>query len=270
MDFFIERKTMRNKSLKERLRNGETVLGSWNIIPSQSLVEIIGYSGLDFIVIDAEHGPVNMETAEGLIRAAEITGMTSIIRVSHNDSHLILRALDIGACGIQVPHVSTEEEARLVVEYAKYHPKGKRGFSPFTRAARYSLDAEGHTDRSNDRSIVVLNIEGVEGIKNLKQIVKIKGIDVIFVGPYDLSQSLGKPGQVDNREIINCIRSSVKIAESNGIACGSFARDMKYLDILLDCGVRYITYMVDTAIILDSYMTLRKSFQKKFVQGKFR
>ncbi len=261
---------MINKSLKKRLKNGETVLGSWNIIPSPSLVEIIGNSGLDFIVIDSEHGPVSMETAENLIRAAEVSGMDVLIRVSHNDSHLILRALDIGACGVQVPHISTEKEAKLVVEYAKYYPEGKRGFSPFTRAARYSLDAQGHTDRSNDETIVVLNIEGKEGIKNLKEIIKVPGIDVIFIGPYDLSQSLGKPGEVDNREIINCISRSVKIAETEGIACGSFARDMKYLDILLDCGVRYLTYMVDSAIILNSYKALRDLSQKKITHKKAR
>lgn len=259
---------MINKLLKKRLKNGKTVLGSWNIIPSPSLVEIIGNSGLDFIVIDSEHGPVSMETAENLIRSAEVSGMDAVIRVSHNDSHLILRALDIGASGVQVPHVSTKKEARKVVEHAKYYPEGKRGFSPFTRAARYSLDAQGHTDRSNDQTIVVLNIEGKEGIKNLKEIVKVPGIDVIFIGPYDLSQSLGKPGEVDNREIINCISRSVKMAEAEGIACGSFARDEKYLEILLDCGVRYLTYMVDSAIILNSYKALRDLSQKKIAHKK--
>lgn len=257
---------MKKLSLKERLKRNETVLGSWNIIPSSPLVEIIGYSGLDFIIIDSEHGPVNLETAENLIRAAEIGGMDSVIRVPKNDSHFILRALDIGAHGVQIPHISTQAQARLVVESAKYYPKGKRGLSPFTRAARYGLDAQGHSDRANSKTIIVINIEGIEGVKNLKKIVKVPDIDVIFIGPYDLSQSLGKPGQVEDREIINCIRRSVKIAESQGIACGSFARDMKYLDILMDCGARYITYMVDTAIILNSYKTVRESAHNKIVQ----
>ncbi len=257
---------MKKTSLKDRLKNGETVLGSWSIIPSATLVEIIGYSGLDFIVIDSEHGPVNIESAENLIRAAEIANMPSIFRVPCNEPNFILRALDVGACGIQIPHVSTDSQARLAVESVKYYPKGKRGFSPFTRAARYGLDAQGYTGNSNDKTMVVLNIEGVEGIKNLKKIVKVADIDVIFIGPYDLSQSLGKPGQVEDKEIIKSIRQSVKIAEAQGLACGSFARDMKYLEILLDCGVRYLTYMVDSVVILNSYKTMHESIQRKITQ----
>ena len=257
---------MEKTSLKDRLKSGETALGSWSIIPSAALVEIIGYSGFDFIVIDSEHGPVNIESAENLIRAAQIAGMPSILRVPRNESNFILRALDVGACGIQIPHVSTETGARLAVESVKYYPKGKRGFSPFTRAARYGLDAQGHTGNSNDKTIVVLNIEGVDGVRNLRKIVKVPDIDVIFIGPYDLSQSLGKPGQIEDGEIIECIGKSVKIAEAQGLACGSFARDMKYLEILLDCGVRYVTYMVDSAVILNSYKTIRESIQRKITQ----
>lgn len=261
---------MRRISLKNRLKNGETVLGSWSIIPSAALVEIIGYSGLDFIVIDSEHGSVNIESVENLIRAAGIAGMPSIFRVPCNETNFILRALDFGACGIQIPHVTTETQARLAVESAKYYPRGKRGFSPFTRAARYSLDAQGHTDRSNDNTIVILNIEGIDGVRNLKKIVKVPDADVIFIGPYDLSQSLGKPGQVEDSEIIESIRQSVKIAEAQGLTCGSFARDMKYLEILLDCGVRYLTYMVDSAVILNSYKTFRETIQRKITQKRAR
>lgn len=261
---------MNRNSLKDRIRSGESVLGTWNIIPSAALVEIIGHSGLDFVIIDSEHGPVNVESAENLIRAAEIAGMPSIFRVPCNESNYILRALDAGVCGVQIPHVSTEIEAQLAVASTKYYPKGKRGFSPFTRAARYSLDAQDHIDRSNNKTVVVLNIEGIEGVKNLKKIVKVPDIDVVFIGPYDLSQSLGKPGQVEDNEIIECIRRSVKIAKCQGLACGSFARDMKYLEILLDCGVRYLTYMVDSMVILNSYKTLCESAQRKINQRKIR
>lgn len=254
---------MKKISLKDRLKNKETVTGSWSVIPSAALVEAIGYSGLDFIVIDSEHGPVNFESAENLIRAAQISGMPAIFRVPCNDPSSTLRALDLGAGGIQIPHVTSEAQARLAVRSVKYHPQGQRGFSPFTRAARYGLDALGHAQRSNAQTLVVLNIEGVEGIKNLKKIVKVPDLDVIFIGPYDLSQSLGKPGQVEDKEIIASIRQSVKIAEDQGLACGSFARDMKYLEILLDCKVRYLTYMVDAAVILNSYKTLRESIQQK-------
>ncbi|MFA5099325.1 MAG: aldolase/citrate lyase family protein [Candidatus Omnitrophota bacterium] len=258
---------MKQKSLKERLARGEIVLGSWCVIPSPAAVEIIGYSGFDFVIIDSEHGPVAEEKAQDLVRAAEAAGIASIYRVAGNDPSLILRALDIGSGGIQVPHVSTEKEAREVVEAAKYYPGGKRGLSPFTRAARYGLDAQGYTGRANDRTSVVLNIEGVEGLKNLRKIVNVPDIDAVFIGPYDLSQSLGKPGQVEDREVISAIRQSVKISRARGVACGSFARDMRYADILLDCGIRYLTYMVDSAVLLNGYKTAGESVRKMIARA---
>jgi 2-keto-3-deoxy-L-rhamnonate aldolase RhmA len=252
---------MSKGKLKKRLKNGETVIGTFSGIPSPSLVEAIGYSGIDFIVIDTEHGPVEIQTAENIVRAVEITGMTPIIRVPGNESHLILRALDIGAHGVQVPHVSTKDEAELAIEYSKYHPQGKRGLSPFTRAGKYGLAAENHTTRINEDVMVVVNIEGIEGVQNLNEITAVPDIDVIFIGPYDLSQSLGKPGQVDDPEVVKLIKDNVKIIKNNGKSCGSFARDKKYLEILVDCGVQYITYMVDSAMILQSYKNLKESFE---------
>lgn len=253
---------MNKRHLKEKLNNKETVIGTWNIIPSPTIVEAIGYSGFDFVVIDAEHGPINMETAENLIRAAEVAGMTPIVRVSTNESQLILRALDIGAHGIQVPHVSTKEEAERVVKYSKYHPKGERGFSPFTRAGKYGLEADTHVVGSNENTMIVINVEGKEGIRNLGEIASVPEIDVIFIGPYDLSQSLGKPGQVTDPDIINLITHSVKILKDKGLACGSFAKDLKYLEILMNCGVQYITCMVDSAVISNTYKNIHDSFIK--------
>lgn len=250
------------KNIKDRLKKGDTIFGTWNIIASPSLVEAIGYSGLDFVVIDAEHGPVNMETAENLIRAAEVTGMAPIIRVPHNEPHLILRALDIGAHGVQVPHISTRKEAESAVESSKYHPVGKRGLSPFTRAGKYGTEMEGHTTRSNENTMVIVNIEGTAGVKNLIEITDVPGIDVIFIGPYDLSQSLGMPGQVTASEVIDLINSSAKIAKEKGLVCGSFAKDLGYLEILIECGIRYITYMVDTSVVSQSYGLMKKTFNE--------
>lgn len=248
------------KSLKERLKNGEMVLGVWNSIPSATLVDVIGSTDVDFIIIDAEHGPVEMETAEELVRAADATKTPTIIRVTTNQEHLILRALDIGAHGVQIPHVTNRVEAQQAAESAKYHPEGHRGFSPFTRAGNYGRQADGYTKRANQQTLVIINIEGKKGADNLEEIASLPGIDVIFIGPYDLSQSLGKPGQVRDAQVINVIRRSVDIAERCGIACGSFACDQSYLELLIDCGVRYLTYMVDTALIRQTYQDVCNFF----------
>jgi len=177
--------------------------------------------------------------------------------------------LDIGSSGVQVPHISTKKDAKAAAESAKYYPKGKRGLSPFTRAAQYGMGEKTHVEDSNENAMVILNVEGVEGIKNLKQIATVPDVDVIFIGPYDLSQSIGKPGQVYDPKVINSIKDSVKIIRKNNMACGSFARDKQYLKVLIDCGVQYITYMVDSAMISESYCDMRSIFNK-LITGKGR
>jgi len=255
-----------NKSLnvlKEKLKNGEKVFGTWNSISSPSLIEIIGQSGMDFVVIDTEHGPLNMESVQDLIRSSENVGMSPLVRVSSNDPSLILRTLDVGAHGVQVPHVSNKEGAEEVVKAAKYYPLGERGYSPFTRAGQYGKNAANHAQDSNENTIVVVNVEGVEGINNLAEISSVKGIDVVFIGPYDLSQSLGKPGQVKDENVIDLLKKSVEIIRGNGLVCGSFACDIEYLDILNKCGVQYLTYMVDAVVISNSYSKMVNRFKEK-------
>ena len=250
-----------NMNIKERLKNKGRVLGVWNSISSPSLSNVIASSGVDFVIIDAEHGPINMETAEDMVRAVEVGGSVPIIRVPSNEDYLILRALDIGAHGVQIPHISSAAEADIAVKSARYYPEGKRGFSPFTRAGNYGKDAERYTDRANKKTLVVLNVEGKEGIENVEDIVSISGIDVIFIGPYDLSQSLGIPGKVRDKKVLEAIRRCVKIADKKGIACGSFACDREYLNMLIESGVRYLTYMVDTAVIISAYREIYDFFK---------
>lgn len=253
---------MKKNRLKERLINGEMILGSWNIIPSPEIVEIAGHAGLDFIIIDSEHGPVGLEAATNSIRAAEAIGITPLARVPTNEPYLILRALDIGAYGVQVPHISTKADTVAVLENVKYYPLGKRGLSPFTRAAGYGKDEKTHVADSNENTMVILNIEGAEGIKNLNDIIEVPGIDVIFFGPYDISQSLGKPGKIDDPEVVDLIKKSVVTLRKKGLACGSFAHDARYMELLIDCGVQYLTYMVDSAMILEGYRSMRGVFTR--------
>ncbi len=247
--------------LKRKFASGIFALGTFNVIPSSSVVNVFGCAGFDFIVIDAEHGPVGMETAEDLVRAAEAEGMSPIIRVSENNPALVLRSLDIGAHGIQIPHISNTSEAQKAVQYVKYPPLGDRGFSPFTRAGAYSLKKSlTHTVEANKNTMVVLNVEGVEGVTNLDEILKVEGIDVVFLGPYDLSQSVGKPGAVDDPEVVACIRSCAEKIRAAGLVAGCFARDMDMMAMLVDCGYQYITYLVDAAILLQALEQIRDTF----------
>jgi 4-hydroxy-2-oxoheptanedioate aldolase len=125
------------------------------------------------------------------------------------------------------------------------------------------LDAKGYAEKANANTIVVLNVEGKEGLKNLNEIVKTKGVDVVFIGPYDLSHSIGKPGQVEDKEVINSIKNSVKVIKDSGMACGSYSHTLEYMDILIDCGVQYVTYTVDSALVAQSYKQVYERFSRK-------
>ena len=185
--------------LKARLQAGETVVGPFVIVPSMTMVDTLGYAGMDFCIIDTEHGPIDMQTSIDLVIAADGAGVAPIIRVGDNDERLILRALDIGSAGVQVPQINTADDARRVIHSAKYAPIGERGLSIFTRAGDYFKHAgERHTDRQNEETTVVVHIEGSRGLDNLDEIMTVDGIDVLFLGPYDISQSLGVPGDVRN------------------------------------------------------------------------
>ncbi len=255
--------TSKANGIKDKLMAGKKVLGSWCSIPSTGLVEIIAHSGLDFIVLDAEHGPLGMETAQDMARVAEGCGLVPLVRVPTNEDHVILRALDIGAHGVHIPHVATSGDAQRAVKYSKYHPLGERGYSPFTRAGSYGLRAPTHAEEANKNTMVVVHIEGVEGIRNLKDIVKVKGLDVVFIGPYDLSQSLGKPGQTKDEEVVRLVRSSAKLIQDAGLVYGSFAGDKEYFDILCESGARYLTYMLDTTIVLNAYRDIIKDLRRR-------
>lgn len=239
--------------LKRRLRAGETVIGPFVIIPSVPLVDTLGYSGMDFCIIDTEHGPISQESATDLVIAAQGVGVAPIIRVGDNDERLILRALDIGAEGVQVPQINVIQDAEAVVHAAKYAPIGERGLSIFTRAGNYFKDGgSDHTNRQNDETMTVVHIEGKRGLDNLESIMTVDGIDVLFLGPYDISQSLGVPGDVRNPIVESALREATAKARSRGRAVGSYAKDVEMGKWLIDLGIQYISINVDATIYMQA------------------
>jgi len=186
---------MYKNTLKEKLRNGERVMGC--IIKGWApWVELCGMVGFDFVFIDAEHGPLSESDCEELVRAAEVTGIIPLIRVRKNEPELILRYLDIGAMGIIVPGISSVDEAESAVKAVKYFPRGERGLST-TRASDYGLKLplSEYVSFANEQTMVMTVIENMDGINNIADILKVDGMDGAFIGTTDLSQSLGVPGQ---------------------------------------------------------------------------
>src|SRR5512146_1665313 len=167
------------RDIKTELKRGRVVLGPFFRIPSPDLVEIFGEAGFDFIIIDQEHGPVSTETASNLVRACDLVGMAAVVRVPDNQPWLIQHVLDIGALGVQVPQVGTVADAERVVRSSKFAPVGARGVCRNVRAARYSArDRFKYFEESNRDTVVVIQIEGKEGVDHLEQILQVKGLDV--------------------------------------------------------------------------------------------
>jgi 4-hydroxy-2-oxoheptanedioate aldolase len=243
--------------LKRTLNEGKVAFGPFMKFTDPAAVEIMGFAGFDFVIIDAEHGPISIETAQNLIRAAEAVNITPIIRVGSNDESFILRALDIGAQGIEIPQINSKPDAVRAVKSVKYSPQGERGVCRYVRAANYSsMDKFKYFESANKETMIIAHIEGVEGINNLDEILSVSGIDVIFIGPYDLSQSLGIPGQVNNSLVVEKMKEVVLKCKQNKVAVGTFADDVETAKSWVSLGVQYMSFSVDVGILYDISKTV--------------
>lgn len=250
---------MRENQLKRKLKRGEVVLGPFINCAYPAFIEICGHAGFDFAVIDMEHGALNTLVAEDLCRAADCVGLAPIIRIRKNDAPQIQRALDIGSAGVQVPQIETQSDAADVVRGAKYSPLGSRGLSFYTRAGVYAAAGTQITNQLNEESLIVIHVEGTRGVENIEEIVSVPHIDVIFLGPYDLSQSLGIPGQVQDLRVIELMQKCVTTIRNAGKTVGTFTDNPETAKQWIDAGVQYITLGVDVGIFLRACEALVKA-----------
>lgn len=250
---------MTKNLLKENLRKGQTVFGPFCKLQDPAIVEIAALSGFDFVIIDMEHGPYSIESVQNMVRAAEARGITPVVRVTENSETLILRTLDIGVKCIQVPQICTKADADKLVKALKFYPKGERGMCRYVRAAEYTnIGSQNHFGKANDSVISIIHIEGMEGINNLSEIVKVDGIDVIFLGPYDLSQSCGVPGEVDHPKVVKAMKEAVEVAQKYGKSVGTFTESPEKAKMWKDIGVQYISYAVDVGIVMNAFKDITK------------
>ncbi|MHB1277554.1 MAG: HpcH/HpaI aldolase family protein [Bacteroidia bacterium] len=235
---------------------GPGVFGFFSKTTDSSLIEASGYSGLDFVILDMEHGPVNTETLKHHLMACKASGIVSIVRVDSWNSHLIGKALDLGANGIQVPSVNNAEQVKGVIERAKFHPEGQRGVCRFVRAADYSdMDRFSYFEDAN-QNLVIIQLEGTAGIEAFDEIIEIPGIDILFIGPYDLSQSIGFPGQIDHPEVIKTIENLQMKARKKNIVLGTFCDTPELLKKWQKLGLGYLAYSVDIALFLEKLKSI--------------
>lgn len=190
--------------LKEALKKGKPVIGSWISIGDSSVAEIMARAGFDWLTVDLEHSSISIDQAQQLIRVIELCGVTPLVRVGANDPLIIKRVMDAGAHGVIVPMVNTREDAVRAVNAVKYPPVGTRGVG-LARAQGYGMEFKKYREWVNDGSVVIVQIEHIQAIRNLEKILSVKGVDGSMIGPYDLSGSLGHPGEFDGKEVQEAI-----------------------------------------------------------------
>jgi 4-hydroxy-2-oxoheptanedioate aldolase len=250
--------------LKEKLESGKPVIGTWCIIPSAVTADIIASSGLDFLIIDAEHGPISFETAQQMVMACESRGVSPIMRLGALNENDILKALDIGVHGVQIPNIFQKQQVEELLLYSKFPPLGNRGFSPFTRAAGYSkANAAIHVNNANNNTLVAINIEGKEAIENIDEILAVKGLDIIFIGLFDLSKALGIPGETDNPELLKYLKELTEKINKAGKYPGTITTSHAAIENFIDMGLKYLVHLVDCEILQNEYKIVSDVFRKK-------
>jgi len=238
------------KNLRKMLESGKPLIGPFSRFGDPGAVEICGYAGFDYVVVDMEHGPINPYQLQMLCRGGDAAGIATIARASTPEE--IGKVLDVGCAGVQIPQIQSKKAAEDAIQAAKFSPAGMRGMCRFVRASKYSaVEGLDYFGNAND-TLVILMIEGKEGLEALDEILEVKGIDIIYVGPYDLSQSLGVTGQVNHPLVEETILKIVEKCKAKGVAVGCFADNAQTAKKRLAQGFQYINIGIDTGIFMEA------------------
>ncbi len=227
----------RENALKKRLYAGKKALGCWLVTSNAMCAEVLGLAGYDFVMIDHEHGPGDLASAIGVLQALSACGTTALMRVPWNDPVYIKRALDTGVEGVMVPMVETAEQARAAVAACRYPPDGIRGAATgLIRAADYGLAEKEYIKTINDNLLIICQIESIRGIDNVGPIAEVEGVDILFVGPSDISANMGYPGQRDRPEVKEMLARVERLIKDAGKLMGTVLREGHGFQDLFELG----------------------------------
>jgi 2-dehydro-3-deoxyglucarate aldolase len=237
-------------SLRDSLKHRNKVYGGWTSIGHPQVAEMLVRSGVDFLGIDIEHSTISQEQSQRIIAACHAGGIPCLPRVATHNLESIKRLLDSGADGIIVPNVETTNQVEQLIKAIKYPPLGTRGFG-VARAQGYGHEFEEYTTKWNDSSILIIQIESISAVENIDKLLQFDEVDGAMVGPYDISGSLGIPGQIDHKKVMEAGQLVVKACEKYGKACGTQDIDptSESLKVAMDSGYTYVVLASDVFIL---------------------
>jgi 2-keto-3-deoxy-L-rhamnonate aldolase RhmA len=240
---------VRSNSLRQLIARGGVAFGATVHIPATALIEILGRVGFDFAMIDTEHGLFGIDAAGELIRAAQGVQLSPVVRVLKNDPALIMKALDLGAEGVIIPHISNREQAARAIEACRYGARGSRGACPLVRAADYGLvDWRAYEEHANTEPMVFLLIEDLEGARQIEQILAVEGVDVIHLGAFDMSVSAGHGGNVNHPEVRQALDRILAACKEHRVPVMHAVTNGADVDTWVGKGVRLIHQSADTIV----------------------
>jgi len=252
-------------NLKTKLKEKQVAVGSWITLAHPAIAEIMANTGFDWLAVDLEHSVITIREAEELIRVIDLCGVVPLVRLSANDPVQVKRVMDAGAHGVIVPMVNFATEAEQAVSAVRYPPQGTRGVG-LARAQGYGRSFDDYLDWVNKESVVIVQVEHIEAVNNLESILSVDGVDGFIVGPYDLSGSLGVPGQFDHSLMKGAMQRIETVGTASGKAPGIHVIEPEpdKLKDRIEQGYRFVAYSLDIRMLdcaccngLDSVRSLR-------------
>ena len=246
-------------NLRKRLQDGELVLGTILSLNSPDVAEILSGIGFDWLFIDAEHSTLDPHHLQAIF---QVTGdsIPCVVRIPALDEIAVKKTLDAGAAGLLVPQVNTAEQVEQLVKWGRYYPAGSRGLG-FGRAQGYGLKVNEYLETANERILLSVQAESEQAVKNIESIVRVQGLDAVLVGPYDLSASMGLPGQINHPDVKAAIQRVADVCKEVGMPVGIFGLTAEAVKAYIEQGFRFIVAGVDTVMLGEAARQLLQQLQ---------
>ena len=258
--------------IKETLKDGKVSVGTWMSMAHESIAEIYAGAGYDWVVIETEHTAIDVSEVLRLIIAIEGRGSIPLVRLAWNDPIQAKAVLDSGAAGVLVPMVNSKADAEAAVAAVKFPPLGRRGVG-LARAQGYGVDFDEYVREANDSTLLMVQIEHIEAVENIEEILSVPGIDGTFIGPYDLSMSMGLPGQLSHPDVEAAKKKVLEATLARGLVAGiHLVHPNTALDELKTCvaaGYRFVALGTDILFLGDSSRALHTAVRGRLKDAGF-